>query len=168
MKKRVRPIISIGTSCILLIFLSLCLLTFAVLSLASARADLRLSKKIADRTVSYYEGEAAASLLLADLDQELSSRTPPLETQSEVLSAMTGFFSNQTVAFSTWDTSVSLTVPYAEDQQLSIVLTAEDPSAAFGSFFNINAWKTESTRTWSPDTRQNVYQPELDAIPWED
>ena len=62
MKKRVRPIISIGTSCILLIFLSLCLLTFAVLSLASARADLRLSKKIADRTVSYYEGEAAASI----------------------------------------------------------------------------------------------------------
>ncbi|MFQ9395109.1 MAG: hypothetical protein ACLR2E_15000 [Lachnospiraceae bacterium] len=41
-KKTSRPLLTAGTSTLLLIFLSLCLLTFAVLSLLSARADRNL------------------------------------------------------------------------------------------------------------------------------
>ena len=43
-KKTSRPLLTAGTSTLLLIFLSLCLLTFAVLSLLSARADRNLSR----------------------------------------------------------------------------------------------------------------------------
>ena len=46
-KKTSRPLLTAGTSTLLLIFLSLCLLTFAVLSLLSARADRNLSRKTA-------------------------------------------------------------------------------------------------------------------------
>ena len=143
MKKRTKPIISIGTSCILLIFLSLCLLTFAILSLASAQADLRLSEKIAERTASYYQGEARASRLLAD------------------------FLTKEAYSFSVSDASVSFQVPSAEDQQLFIVLTAEFPSSSYGSFFTVSAWKTESTREWSPDTHQDVYQPGKNEDLWQ-
>lgn len=38
-KKTSRPLLTTGTSTLLLIFVSLCLLTFAVLSFLSARAD---------------------------------------------------------------------------------------------------------------------------------
>ena len=167
MKKRTKPIISIGTSCILLIFLSLCLLTFAILSLASAQADLRLSEKIAERTASYYQGEARASRLLADLNQELSSQFSLLETQADVLSVMADFLTKEAYSFSVSDASVSFQVPSAEDQQLFIVLTAEFPSSSYGSFFTVSAWETESTREWSPDTHQDVYQPGKNEDLWQ-
>lgn len=44
-KKTSRPLLTAGTSTLLLIFLSLCLLTFAVLSLLAARAGPNLSRK---------------------------------------------------------------------------------------------------------------------------
>ena len=50
MRQRQKPIITIGVSSLLLIFLSLCLIIFAVLSLVSARADLSLSENMARRT----------------------------------------------------------------------------------------------------------------------
>ena len=44
----------IGTSSILLIFVVLCFVSFAALSLISSNADYVLSKKVADRTKAYY------------------------------------------------------------------------------------------------------------------
>ena len=52
-----RSAISVGTTTLVLIFVLLCLLTFSVLSLVSARANMRLSQKSADRTTAYYEAE---------------------------------------------------------------------------------------------------------------
>ena len=49
-KKTSRPLLTTGTSTLLLIFVSLCLLTFAVLSFLSARADQNLSRTTAERT----------------------------------------------------------------------------------------------------------------------
>ena len=45
-----RSAASVGITSFVLIFVMLCLLTFSVLSLATARADLRLSRRSADRT----------------------------------------------------------------------------------------------------------------------
>ena len=45
----------IGTSSILLIFVVLCFVSFAALSLISANADYILTRKVADRTASYYD-----------------------------------------------------------------------------------------------------------------
>ena len=73
---------------------------------------------------------------------------------------MADFLTKEAYSFSVSDASVSFQVPSAEDQQLFIVLTAEFPSSSYGSFFTVSAWKTESTREWSPDTHQDVYQPE--------
>ena len=42
----------------------LCLLTFSVLSLVTARADLRLSQKNAERTSAYYDAENRANDVL--------------------------------------------------------------------------------------------------------
>lgn len=57
-----------GISLILLIFLSLCLLTFSLLSLSGALADERLSQKAADRTTEYYAAVSAAHKNLAEID----------------------------------------------------------------------------------------------------
>lgn len=52
--------LNIGASSILVIVVILCLVSFAGLSLASANADYQLSKKLSDRTTSYYEAVSNA------------------------------------------------------------------------------------------------------------
>lgn len=46
--------VNIGTASLLVVFLTLCLVAFAMLSLSSAKNDYEFSKKFAERTTSYY------------------------------------------------------------------------------------------------------------------
>ena len=59
-KKIAYPPIQIGTSFMLVIFLTLCMVIFAVLSLSSAVKDYNYSQKNAARTTAYYEACNAA------------------------------------------------------------------------------------------------------------
>ena len=61
-----------GISLMLLIFLSLCLIVFSLLSLSGATADETLSKKAADRTTEYYHASSSANALIADIDHQLA------------------------------------------------------------------------------------------------
>ncbi len=61
----------IGSSSILVIFVILCLVSFATLSIVSANADYKLSTKILDRTTSYYEALNQAENNLSQLDKTL-------------------------------------------------------------------------------------------------
>ena len=63
----------IGSSSILVIYVILSLVSFATLSIVSANADYKLSKKVLDRTTAYYEAEGQAQAALAALDAELSA-----------------------------------------------------------------------------------------------
>ena len=81
-----RGMVSTGLSSFVLIFVMLSLMTFAVLSLVSAQADLRLSRKSAERTTAYYEAENAAGDVLTDLllaaregQEELAARAAAAE-----------------------------------------------------------------------------------------
>ena len=54
MNKKNIPVVNVGISLLILIFMTLSLLTFSVLSLENAVADRRLSRKMAEHTSSYY------------------------------------------------------------------------------------------------------------------
>lgn len=69
--KRRRNFLSAGLSSILLVIVILCLITFAVLSLASADSDYRLSEKAAENNTAYYEGYSAAQEKLKAIDEKL-------------------------------------------------------------------------------------------------
>ena len=60
-----------GTASILLVFVTLCLISFAVLSLVNATADLRLSKKIAERNTAYYAAVSEAEAFIADAAEQI-------------------------------------------------------------------------------------------------
>ena len=53
MKKKNFSITNIGTVSLLMIFIILCMVTFAALSLSSAAADHRFSQKMADHSKEY-------------------------------------------------------------------------------------------------------------------
>ena len=53
MKKREIPVMNVGISLIILIFMNICLAAFAVLSLENAVSDYSLSKKTEKHTTQY-------------------------------------------------------------------------------------------------------------------
>lgn len=57
-----------GASSVLMIFVVLCLTTFGMLSWLSARADLRLSRKMEETTAAYYAADVRAEQLLQQVD----------------------------------------------------------------------------------------------------
>ena len=71
MKGKARYQLHIGTASIMLVFMTLCLVSFAVLSLVNANADHKLSVRKSMRTRSYYEAVAMAEVWLSELDPEL-------------------------------------------------------------------------------------------------
>ena len=72
MNKNIHIGLPIGTASILLIFLTLSLTSFAVLSLQTSVADMNLTTKSAEYTQDYYAAIHLAEGYLADKDAELS------------------------------------------------------------------------------------------------
>lgn len=73
MNKSIRIGLPIGTASILLIFLTLSLTSFAVLSLETSVVDMNLTTKSAEYTQNYYAAVHNAQGFLADMDAYLSS-----------------------------------------------------------------------------------------------
>lgn len=70
------PGFQIGTSYLLVIFVILCLVTFAALSLSSALKDQSYSQKLAVHQTEYNAASAQASALLAQIDEALEADAP--------------------------------------------------------------------------------------------
>ena len=66
MNKKNIPVVNVGISLLILIFMTLSLLTFSVLSLENAVADRRLSRKMAEHTSSYYAAVSRVQEQLAE------------------------------------------------------------------------------------------------------
>lgn len=73
--------VNIGSSSLLVIFLILCLVTFAILSLSSAKSDYTFSERLAEHKRAYYEASARAEDIVGEIDSIL------YETSREVGSA---------------------------------------------------------------------------------
>ena len=77
MKRKKRgsyPGIQIGTSYLLVIFVILCLVTFATLSLSSAKRDQSYSQQLAGRETAYCEANAKAAQIMARSMMHLQKR----------------------------------------------------------------------------------------------
>ncbi len=67
-EKRKFGFVNIGTASLLVVFLTLCLVAFAMLSLSTAKSDYEFSRKLADRTTAYYEELSASEHLTESED----------------------------------------------------------------------------------------------------
>lgn len=127
MKKEKRSFgLSIGSSSILVIFVVLCLTTFATLSLVSARADDKLSQKTADAAVSYYALDAAGERMLSDLSALLEKARP---AQSQDVAACRTALENALAGFESPDLTedgARLTVLEDGRWQIFCVVRQED------------------------------------------
>ena len=99
MRKKKRMGLNIGTSSILLVFVLLCMVTFAALSYVSANADYKLSRSLADRTSAYYDAVNSAEEALALLDEQLAQLAADSAGTSAYMKGSQGFLRIQTRLF---------------------------------------------------------------------
>lgn len=153
-KKTSRPLLTTGTSTLLLIFVSLCLLTFAVLSFLSARADQNLSRKTAERTSAYYEACNQAEDRLGETDRMLEKIWQETANEKAYFQAVRETFED--MDFDEENRMLSFSVPLTDTQVLTVTLKLRTPESG-STFYTISGWKTVNTAGWTADTRQNVY-----------
>lgn len=134
MKKKGIPVMNVGISLLILIFMTLALLTFSVLSLENAVADRRLSQKAADHTTAYYDAANRIQEQIADRMQE---------AQEQNLAAGIQFSSQEEVS----------------DGQIlvaSVVVTGDGEERDF----DVVQWQLQSSEDWEADRSLDVYQGE--------
>lgn len=123
--------VNVGTSSILLIFIILCLVAFATLSIVSANADYKLSRKVADRTSAYYEAANQAEKYIASIDKTLQSVYSSAESEEAY--------------FSTVGHTKSYLIPISDLQGLSITLDILYPTEEEEPFYHITSWQVITT-----------------------
>lgn len=134
--------VNIGSSSILLIFVILCLVSFAVLSIVSAQTDYKLNCKLAERTTKYYEANNEVESYLRDLQASLEKIYEDSATAEEYF-AVAGH-----------DTTFSIQL--SEQQMLNVHLTILYPGDGKG-YYEINTWKVETQDTLELDDTLPVF-----------
>lgn len=118
---------NIGSASMLLIFVILCMVSFAALTIISANADRRLSRKIADRTTAYYDACNSAQESLAGIDQVLIRQYSSSSSMEEYFLAV--------------GHSKSYAIPISDTQTLLVEIEILYPEQADDTFYKITSWK---------------------------
>lgn len=125
---------NVGISLLILIFMTLALLTFSVLSLENAVADRRLSQKAADHTTAYYTAAGKIQEKMAACMQE---------AEEDNLETGTAFSFKEEVS----------------DGQM-LVVTVVLTETAGQKELQVTQWQLQSSDDWEADRSLNVYQGE--------
>lgn len=159
-KKNSSPIVNIGSSSLLVIFIVLCLVTFATLSLSSAQSDYKFSQRLADRRSAYYTASNQAEEVLDEIDSILAhtyedSRGTYYSAAQERLEKLNSDAALADISldlnFSTEAPTVTYIIPVTESQALSVILAINPADESDDGFYQIRQWKVISTSEWEGD-----------------
>lgn len=157
-----------GLSLLLLIFLSLCLVTFSLLSVSESSADRKLSEKAAQHTTDYYHALSAANETLAKIDdalsgyvKEASASDTPAKTYLESCASITDVVPKISWERTDDDTgTISFQTAITDRQSLQCELTVRWPDADNDTLYEITRQQAVNTSDWTPDTSQKLYLPD--------
>lgn len=142
--KRQAPFVNVGSSLLLVVFLLMCLITFATLSFSSARSDESFSQRIADRKTEYYTASNKAERLLAQIDQLLDN-ADPADLDFAAINSL-----DADVAYDPDTATLSYQVVINDKQALDVVLALEKDK---DRHYRIERWQTVTTRKWESDDK---------------
>lgn len=132
MSRKRKGITLTGGSSLLVIFAVLCLTVFALLTLSTVKADMRLADAAVNSVMEYYSADCAAEEILAKLRE---GTVPEGVTQAGNLFAYT--------------------CPVSDTQELQVVVEINKEE------YQIQQWKVVSTTEWKPDEYIEVWTPEM-------
>ncbi len=129
-KKRGLPL-NVGTSSVLFIFVILCLVSFAILSLSSAMSEYKLSSRVAENSQAYYDACNSAEEQLASFDKTLKNLYDTGISRS-------GYYDSV-------GKKKTFAIPVNDVQTLEVEIRILYPEKEGESFYDITSWKTETT-----------------------
>lgn len=143
--------INLGFSSIVMVFITICLVTFATLSVLTAHSDYRLSEKMEKKTTAYYQADSIARDMLALIDKELFSLYKEstdakayyqlvLDTNYKAFApaSVTDILSSATNDIVT----ISYQIPVSEVMTLQVALKVNYPKSGSECFTTIAKWQT--------------------------
>lgn len=150
--------INIGSSSLLMLFVVISLVTFAILSLSSAQSDYTLSKRLASRKTEYYKASADAEAIIAQIDQILEEQANSAGDNKalyykNICNNLNGKeITGIPLSCDTIKNKILLTfsIPIHEKEVLHIVLNLTDYTQS-DTYYTIQAWQVLSTNSWKAD-----------------
>jgi hypothetical protein len=161
MKKKLRSPMTFGIPSLFLIFSVLCLTILALLSLSTSRTDLRMSQMSMEQTTAYYDACNSATALCNQADeflQEQYSNAKNADTYYQSIPALLKQFPDFSCEMGTH--TIFFDTPISDQLCLHVEFTVLYPESDSDRYMEISVWKTKSTGSWTPDTRQSVYKGE--------
>ena len=134
MKRKKRgsyPGIQIGTSYLLVIFVILCLVTFATLSLSSAKRDQSYSQQLAGRETAYCEANAKA----AQIDDAFAKEDPVFAIRQ--IEGVTAEEDGENL-------DIFFVVPVTDSQNLEVEILADPVKGTQ----KVVKWKESASEKW--------------------
>lgn len=120
--------VNIGSSSILLIFVILCLVSFAALSIVSSNADYKLGQKVMDRTTKYYEASNMAQEKIAGIKEAL-------------ILAYQDSNGDEDAYFEAVGHNISFIIPISDLQELSVSLEIVYPGEKDDVLYKITEYR---------------------------
>lgn len=139
MDKKHEFTMNIGLPSIMLIFVVLCLIAFGVLSLVSANADRKLSQKVLDRSVAYYNACNLAEEKLCEIDSVLKDAYRENPDRADYISAISAL-------------PTKFTFEISEIQYLEMTLSYLYPESTIEPFYVLQSWRVVTNDDLDYDT----------------
>lgn len=164
-EKAPAPFFNIGASSLLVIFLILCLVTFAILTLTSAKSDADFAEKLAHHKTNYYAACNTAESTLDEIDAILAdawqlSDTDTAAVFTEIETQLTALDSREQLQLSMDFTQSEPTISYAvaidDKQNLCVTLTLTAAPAKGEAYYRISQWQVQSSGEWKGDQTLNL------------
>lgn len=164
-EKAPAPFFNIGASSLLVIFLILCLVTFAILTLTSAKSDADFAAKLAHHKMNYYAACNTAESTLDEIDAILAnawqlSDTDTAAVFTEIETQLTALDNREQLQLSMDFTQSEPTISYAvaidDKQNLCVTLTLTAAPAKGEAYYRISQWQVQSSGEWKGDQTLNL------------
>lgn len=174
MNKKKFSVTNIGSISLLMIFIILCMVTLAALSLSSAASEANSAKKFASHNTNYYQASNQAEETLDIIDgilsesymvssdsaayfSEVEARLSKLSTNITInIPAKNDAADSVTTANSA--ATISYTTTISDSQALEVELTLTDPFHSSKGFYTITSWKEVQTGDWNADNTMKLIQ----------
>lgn len=164
MNKKKFSVMNIGSISLLMIFIILCMVILAALSLSSAAGNKSSADKFAVHSTNYYKASNQAEEVLDQIDGILAKSyqiSPDSSTYFSEIKAMlseSDIGVNLNVSIESKPATLNYTTTVDGSQALEVELTLNDPWTTSSGFYTITSWKEVATNAWDADNSMKLIQ----------
>lgn len=154
--KKLSASMGIGSSSILTVFVLICIVTFAVLSILSARANYNLTKINLNYFTEYTNAENIAEKTLTDIDNILISSFNSTHNEDEYLKNSLNSLKNMDNISFEEENIIFYSVKINETQNLNVKIKIIYPVDKETNNYQILGWYYENIENWESNDKINV------------